>query len=286
MNILNKLTVKHLKMNKKRTIVSIIGIILSTALMVGVGLLSSTLREVLITDVKESRGEFHAKFVNVEPDKINLVKNNTNVDNIYYAADLGYSLVDNENIEDTTKPYYHIYGLEDNYLDKLNLIEGNMPKNSDEVVISNYMNANGMDLKVGDSITVKYGKRYFNDEEYTKTEYQDGEVLKESGDSKTYKIVGIIKKDVLESYSQAGYSIYTKFDNSKDNKLVVYVNYKKITKAKEITRTIANNLGFTPLDDEGYYFNEVSYNDSLLALYGVTSYDNMIKSMMSVLFVI
>ena len=34
MNILNKLTIKHLKMNKKRTIVSIIGVILSTALMV------------------------------------------------------------------------------------------------------------------------------------------------------------------------------------------------------------------------------------------------------------
>ena len=39
MNILNKLTIKHLKMNKKRTVVTIIGIILSTALMVGIWLL-------------------------------------------------------------------------------------------------------------------------------------------------------------------------------------------------------------------------------------------------------
>ena len=42
MNILNKLTLKHLKMNKKRTLVTIIGITLSTALMVGIGLLIST----------------------------------------------------------------------------------------------------------------------------------------------------------------------------------------------------------------------------------------------------
>ena len=33
MNILNKLTIKNLKLNKKRTIVTIIGIILSVALL-------------------------------------------------------------------------------------------------------------------------------------------------------------------------------------------------------------------------------------------------------------
>ena len=48
MNILNKLTIKHLKMNKKRTIVTIVGVILSTALMVGIGLLLSTFREVML----------------------------------------------------------------------------------------------------------------------------------------------------------------------------------------------------------------------------------------------
>ena len=39
MSILNRLTIKNLRLNKKRTIVTIIGIILSTALMVGIGLL-------------------------------------------------------------------------------------------------------------------------------------------------------------------------------------------------------------------------------------------------------
>ena len=48
MNILNKLTLKHLKLNKRRTVVTIIGIILSTSLMVGIGLLLSTMRENMI----------------------------------------------------------------------------------------------------------------------------------------------------------------------------------------------------------------------------------------------
>ena len=61
MNILDKLTLKHLKMNKKRTIVTIIGILLSTALMVGIGLLLSTMRDFSIKSIIEYEGNHHFK---------------------------------------------------------------------------------------------------------------------------------------------------------------------------------------------------------------------------------
>ena len=54
MKILNNLTIKHLCLNKKRTIVTIIGIILSTALMVGVGLLLSSFISALKEDTIKS----------------------------------------------------------------------------------------------------------------------------------------------------------------------------------------------------------------------------------------
>ena len=44
MNILNKLTIKNLKLNKKRTIVTIIGIILSVALICAVASMVSSFR--------------------------------------------------------------------------------------------------------------------------------------------------------------------------------------------------------------------------------------------------
>ena len=50
MSILNRLTIKNLRLNKKRTIVTIIGIILSTALMVGIGLLFSSFQDLMIRD--------------------------------------------------------------------------------------------------------------------------------------------------------------------------------------------------------------------------------------------
>ena len=75
MNILNKLTIKHLKMNKKRTIVTIIGVILSTALMVGIGLLFSTIRDNTIKEIINNNGSQHV-IINMDYDKLNLIKNN------------------------------------------------------------------------------------------------------------------------------------------------------------------------------------------------------------------
>ena len=59
MNILNKLTIRNLKLNKKRTIVTIIGIILATALICAVAGMVSSLQATLIESAKESSGNRH-----------------------------------------------------------------------------------------------------------------------------------------------------------------------------------------------------------------------------------
>ena len=45
MQILNRLTIRNLKLNKKRTIVTIIGIILATALLTAVAAMAVSLKE-------------------------------------------------------------------------------------------------------------------------------------------------------------------------------------------------------------------------------------------------
>ena len=62
MKILNRLTIKHLKMNPKRTIVTIIGIVLSMALMLGCGLLASSFIESMKQEAIMLHGEYHAAF--------------------------------------------------------------------------------------------------------------------------------------------------------------------------------------------------------------------------------
>ena len=95
MNILNKLTKKHLIMNKKRTIVSIVGIILSTALMVGIGLLLSTFRESMVQEIVMSEGDYNARIDNISKNNLAMISNNSDIDHYITRNYLGYDLIPN-----------------------------------------------------------------------------------------------------------------------------------------------------------------------------------------------
>ena len=79
MKILNKLTIKHLLMNKKRTIVTIIGVILSTSLMVGIGLIVSSFRDSLIRDAELFNGKQHVIFRNINEEQSKIIENNVKI---------------------------------------------------------------------------------------------------------------------------------------------------------------------------------------------------------------
>ena len=70
MNILNKLTIKNLKLNKKRSLGTIIGIILSVALICAVSNMVSSFRETLIQNAINESGYWHIRLYNVSNDKL------------------------------------------------------------------------------------------------------------------------------------------------------------------------------------------------------------------------
>ena len=76
MNILNKLTIKSLKLNKKRTIVTIIGIILSGAMICGVASIAASFQDALVRSAIETDGNYHASFYDVEYDNIKYISDN------------------------------------------------------------------------------------------------------------------------------------------------------------------------------------------------------------------
>ena len=299
MNILNNLTIKHLKSNKKRTVVTIIGIILSTALMVGIGLLFSTLRDNSLKMTIENNGDHHV-IIEVPKEKLEFVEKNDNVLKYKYKSSLGFALL--EGITNSYKPYIQVFNASNEYLNDLKLIEGKLPTNSSEIVISEHLETNGeVKLNVGDKITLDVGDRIANDgTELGDTPYVYELVCDEFGvcndsnvsqehlinlKSQEYTIVGIVERDVLEDYSSPGYSVFTVDDSNTD--LTIYITYKNPKKTYEYTDTLASSLGYerTVYDDIVYY-EEVIYNDSLLGYYGVTHYGNLVDSLVSVIVII
>ena len=163
MKILNKLTIKNLLKNKKRTIVSIIGIMLSTALMVGIGLLCSTFRELMIKEILDKTGNYQVSISEVNPSKLKYLTNNKKIDNYYYSTNLGYTRYYES--DNTSKIYYFLLGGNNNYLKKLKITEGRLPNNNKEVVLSNHIfSYSDITYKIGDTIYLSKGKRIFEGE--------------------------------------------------------------------------------------------------------------------------
>ncbi|MCI9433789.1 MAG: ABC transporter permease [Bacilli bacterium] len=290
MNILNKLTIKHLKMNKKRTIVTIIGVILSTALMVGIGLLFSTFREYMIDETISYSGDYHTEFSRVDQDKFSLITNNIKVKDYFYSQHLGFAYLENGTNE--YKPYLDILAVSENYLDELNLIDGRMPENDSEVVISNHIETNGgVKYNIGDILELNIGERYFDGESIAEVapnnnSFMPDEYL-ELEETKKYKVVGVVERSHYESYSSPGYRIFTKLTaNNNDKKLDVYVHFKNVKDTYKVSEDIAKQLGYENVGIDNVFYREVNYNSSLLALYGVSQYDNMLEGISGILMII
>ena len=276
MNILNKLTQKHLTMNKKRTIVTIVGIILSTALMVGIGLLLSTFRESMIQEVIMERGDYNARIDDISKSNLAIIDNNSNVKSYITRNYLGYDRIPT----DETISYFKLFSVDDAYMSHLTLIEGRLPKNSQEVVIPKYLYEQYSEtLKIGNTLNLSIGDRYYEGKQVPdNAPYCEGEYI---NNPKEYKltIVGVIERDYYED-SEIGCFIYTTGLTS--DKMDVFITYKKVNKTYENTESIAKSLGIFQGDE---YYDRVEYNTSLLALHGTSNYSNFINSMAGMLII-
>ena len=234
MDLLNKLTIKSLKLNKKRTIVTIIGIMLSVALITAVATMYSSAIKSLINFETCRNGNFHIAFYDVNEKEIYKIEKNKGVEELYLTSNIGYAKLNNSKNE--YKPYAYIKAFTNDALENLSikLIDGRLPKDENEIVIPNHLKTNGrIDLKIGDEITLDVGKR-INEEQAELNQYNPfiKEVKEEIVETttKTYKIVGIIERPAynIENYEAPGYTFITYLDKERINGYVdVYAKFNK-----------------------------------------------------------
>lgn len=218
MNLMKTLTLKNLKLNRKRTIVTIVGIILATALLSALVTLVSSFQYSMIEYQKQKSGDFHVKFSNVKMSELSEFKNNRNIESTFETMGMGFAKLDGCKNED--KPYAYVMATDEAGFERgcFKLIEGRMAKNEDEIVIPRHLKTNGrIDIKVGDKITLDVGKRYDSNTESVISEncaYEhEAETLTDTV-TKHYKVVGIMERPGygMEDYSAAGYTFVTYSD--------------------------------------------------------------------------
>lgn len=248
MNLLNKLTIKNLKLNKKRTIVTIIGIILSVALITAVAALFFSANASLVTYEKRKNGNYHYVFKNIEEKNLKYFKENRDVENYYITQEVGYALLKDSKNEN--KPYAFIEAFDKKSFTNLgiNLVDGRIPENDSEIVIPTHLKTNGrVDYKIGDTITLNIGKRISDGYELNQENpyYTENDEHLNDLQTRTYKIVGIIERptSTIEPYIAPGYTFITYLDKyNENNHIDIYVRYykKSLKNDSKVTANILN----------------------------------------------
>ena len=283
MKVLNELSVKDLKLNKKRSIVIIIGIILSTALICGVAGLVTSFQKTFVETAKNSDGNYHAIFYNVPKDELKYIEENRSIEEYYLSEELGCSYLPNTKpaSNEEEKPIVNVISMSDKFLNNMaiNAKEGRLPENDNELAISARINEKfKTNYKVGDIITLNAG------------ELKENEIV--NATSKTYKIVGIIERPTvaIEPYEVDWFTVITKMQtiNKKANIAVLYTNpYDYIKNTETINQmkkvesgTEINNFNVIDGLDKAYesYKYDIKINKELLSYQGASLDDNTLRT--------
>lgn len=302
MKLLNKLTLKNLRLNKVRTIVTIVGIMLSAALITVVSGMALSGRQTMIDGQTAWSGNYDVALDIIDTAKIDKIRQNRNVENAFYKERLGYARTKNADGETCN---YSVLAMSENTYGncfKIDLIKGKFPTNSGEAVVTkSFKTQDGKDVKVGDKITLDVG--VLTD--------KDGNVLDEEGIhnllqkdfnkcniidtvKRTYTVTGIIERPkTSELYDPSNLSmIYTASDEKAPVEAIrtkhmnkLYIAYTPQSEGDYLQNT-ADILGFkaddmshvisdeiSPEDQQTSGINAYEFNSILLSMKGYGSND-------------
>lgn len=287
MKLLNKLTLKNLRLNKVRTIVTIVGIMLSAALITVVSGMALSGRQTMINGQAVWSGNYDVALDIIDNAVIETARNNRNVENAFYKESLGYART--KNADGETCDYSVLAMSENTYGNcfKIDLIKGKFPTNSGEAVVTkSFKTQNGKDVKIGDKITLDVG--VLTD--------KDGNVLDEEGShellqkdfnkcniidtvKRTYTVTGIIERPKTSELYDPSYlsMIYTVSDEKAPVEAIrtkhmnkLYIAYTPQSEGNYLQNT-ADILGFKADDMSNVISDEISPEDQQTS--GINAYE-------------
>ena len=295
MNILTTYTLKYLRLNKKRTAVTILGVILSSALICGVFLLGVSFQKVMIDHEIFMSGNWHARFHAVPYAKAKYITDNSAVQTAMLSQPLGSATYGSRN---TVRPYLYVtaYDALSFQNHSIQLISGRLPQNGDELLVSPVMiKDSALGLKPGSTLHLAFGQRNIpNYDEMVKAwggeefvALQDGETFPPSV-SKTYTVVGVMKPLSDETGMPAAFPALTYLDPAQlaaadkvDISILARDPRSIDTRAPEMAKSAGLEVNEGP---DGQPAKEsISYNEELLPWLGGSGRSNYVRSFLVIM---
>ncbi len=287
MNIVNKLTLRQLRMNKKRTLVTIMGTIISAAMITAVATLGLSFMDMMQRQSISQYGEWHATYNNVNKKQLASIQSNSKVKTTIINREPGYGYL--KGGQNKNKPYLYIMEYSKEGFEKLpiKLVKGRLPEKPDDIVLNEEIITNAkVNYSIGDKIDLNLGQRQSTSkdkEEANKEPMLQRSPLQWENDSvtekltenmkKSYTIVGFIKRPVWEYNWSPGYTGITYIDSK-------IVNSEETFNVSVIFKKVNNklfNIGDKIASENG--IKDYKYNNDLLRYYGVLK-DDQVKDML------
>ena len=285
MNVFNKVTLESLKKNRTRTIVTIIGIMLSAAMICASTTFVSSMQNFVLRCEIYSSGDWHGAVYDAAYKDYEDIRDSGKVSSAAYAQVLGYAKIDSAN---ERKPYLYVLGGDaaSGYFETMpvHLLLGTLPKDSTEIILPEHLTSNGkVNYKLGDTVTLEVGDRtldgrrlgqdtpvYTYDSE-THTEIMSGERL-ENTEPRTYTVVGIYERPTFEDYSAPGYTALTAADTKSADQSPIHC-YFKLHKPAGVY-DFMKEMGYT----QEYRY---AYNTKVLLYSGTAPFDSFLTAFYS-----
>jgi putative ABC transport system permease protein len=290
------ITYKYLKKQRKRTLLTIIGIILSVALITAVGTMFITLRKYEINKIKSETGDHHVRYMDVKGESVHKIKNSVYVSNTAVMRSEKDAVIckvsEKERSLGKNIPPYRYLKLsswdEDAFkMFPISLKEGRLPKAPGELLLhSTVLEFLPGCPKLGDKITLDLGTRYIENSDTLADEFKctSNEVFRKS-EEKEFTIVGISNRSIEASFFYMANGItYLDSENLvKDKSHVVYVKMNTVKDVKEKGEEIAKTIGLQKeKDSSGNVKNPIKYNNKLLRMYAASEDSSMNKALIKI----
>lgn len=279
MNIFNKVTLQSLKKNRTRTIVTIIGIILSAAMICAVTTFASSIYNFMYEATVWSEGEWHGSEKGLQYEAMGEIMKSKEVDSYVYNQQIGYAIANG--CANEFKPYIYVIGASEDFeaLMPIHISLGKYPTSQNEILLPEHLYSNGdVKYELGDTITLELGKRMLDGYElhqnnpcYIYEEMEEvfnGEEL-QINETRTYKVVGFYERPGFEEYTAPGYTAITIADEEISGEYL-YDIYFKMDKAGTVYDYMAKNrLTGNTNDDVLMYLGVASFDGFSVMLYGL-----------------
>lgn len=281
MNIFHKVTLESLRKNRTRTIVTIIGIILSTALICAVTTSVSSFQNYLLQNYIDANGNWHGALEGESADEYKKLRTSEEIEEAFYARRVGYAEIGSQN---EFKPYLYITSVSGSFLDNMPvyITEGTLPTNHKEILLPDHLAQNGkVTYSVGDTLTLEIGKR--TKDGATLWQRRPNYIADEAGKAKvtdeiltntytqSYTVVGFYERPDFEPMTAPGYTAITVTTSGLPQD-AIYDIYFRMKDPKAVYDFVEDHRLDANLNSDVLLFSGASRFDSFYAmLYGLAA---------------